>query len=917
MQTDKTPGKDVSSQNAVSPDALTLDADTCQQVLAECLELFATTLHGAARLSIETATDLFEKHEVDDKDELGFLTGRETWLVQFDQKMRTLIQRRFAGHRRSGRRPDPDVSLATLRVLNPFDQEKQAAIAQAVRVLARWSRKELDALDVRIAELLREPVVRDVDNPFAPDYVVDAIGASARGMFPNPRIWRPFMERVLTDITPSVPKAYITLNRLLADHGVLPEIKAALRARSEHRPADDKDLFPAFSRLLEEAGPDVETIDIDVPPIGASFIDEEDASSLARADAVVEATPAGEEARQAPDARLTASEREAPLLDVPVPATPPRAEGHVPLPVVAATSPAPSGDGLRRMAGGTLLQMAALPDAAPVNPHSSETRAAVEATAAMWPGSAPPPTRAPARADDGFPSVDPLLTLGSSSPVFEVLAQWQNFDPRNEGTQRELKARGVDTAALPLNRIPYIRVAMGTEPMSASDKITMDVISLLFDYIFRDPSIPESSRGIFGRLQVPILKAALLDRSFFSDKSHPARRLLDRLASGAVGSTSNKGYRVAFEGIASRVVDTICRDFVLDLEVFDRADRELAAFLEGEQHSVSRAITDDIEAALDAEARESDRAHARALVRDRLAGLRVPADVRMFVETAWADYLTVLRQEHGERGAAYRGALQTMDNLLWSITAKERSAQKARLTKMVPGIIGSLRKGCAAVALPDNRAKPFFDTLYDLHIAAIRPRTAAAAPPITAAPPGASGQGVAQGVQRAQPAPAPTSASLGATPAPTPRPEAITPAHPIAAGIGTPRGTASAASGASAGSLGGAQGAVENGGFRGTDNFHDYVSEIAVGTWLAFREGDDWINARLTWVSPLRTKYIFTSRLRSSAFVHSPEELAWELAVGRARIVLEPVPLFDRAVSAALDSIAAKKSGGTAAKPVS
>jgi hypothetical protein len=42
-----------------------------------------------------------------------------------------LVHRRLAGTRRKGRRPDSDVSLATLRVLSAYDQERQAAIARA------------------------------------------------------------------------------------------------------------------------------------------------------------------------------------------------------------------------------------------------------------------------------------------------------------------------------------------------------------------------------------------------------------------------------------------------------------------------------------------------------------------------------------------------------------------------------------------------------------------------------------------------------------------------------------------------------------------------------------------------------------------------------------------------------------------
>ena len=113
------------------------------------------------------------------------------------------------------------------------------------------------------------PRTRDIDNPFAITYILDAVGSSARAVYPNPRVWRPFMERVLADLTPEINKLYISLNRFLADRGVLPEIKAALRARSEYRPHDDKDLLPTFTKMLHDALPDVPR-DIVVPETLAS-----------------------------------------------------------------------------------------------------------------------------------------------------------------------------------------------------------------------------------------------------------------------------------------------------------------------------------------------------------------------------------------------------------------------------------------------------------------------------------------------------------------------------------------------------------------------------------------------------------------------------------------------------------------------
>jgi hypothetical protein len=41
--------------------------------------------------------------------------------------------------------------------------------------------------------------------------------------------------------------------------------------------------------------------------------------------------------------------------------------------------------------------------------------------------------------------------------------------------------------------------------------------------------------------------------------------------------------------------------------------------------------------------------------------------------------------------------------------------------------------------------------------------------------------------------------------------------------------------------------------------------------------------------------------------VFAPDELAWEMDAGRATLILEPVPLFDRAVSITLDYLAEQK----------
>lgn len=751
---------------------LPVGEEEARAMLRSCFAQYRVKLLELVRASLEQTNDLFETHShIPDGEVEAFRNKRGEWLERFDKTLCDLFERRLEGVRRKGRRLDADASLATLRVLSAFDHERQAALKDATRFLDRFTQRELTALDLRVEALLGDPGTRDIDDPFAASYVLDAVGASARGVYPNPRVWRPFMERVLTDITPDLNKLYISINRFLADRGVLPEIKATLRARSDHRPADDRDLLPVFSKLLHEPLPDVPR-DIVVPE--------------------------------------TLSEPGAPpaLVFAEKMALPPR--GSAP--------PADEMSAARILAG--LASLAAAGAAAP----------RVIGVAGEGPSGAVASAADPAL----FPSLDPLMALGTSTPLFATLAHWQRLDLPVAIAQAAPKPDGgaAQGAVVPLNLIPHIRAAIDDQISNDTDRITMDVISLLFDYIFRDKSIPDSLRSLFGRLQVPIVKAALLDRAFFSDKRHSARQLLDNLADAAVGATHDDAYRDAFTQLAAEVIDDICRDFDIDVGVFRTANLRLAAFSEAERQRVAAATTDDVATALTAEESEADRSHVRAYLRDRLAGVDVPYEVRGFIETVWADHMAAVRREHGAESDAWNAAVKTLDDLLWSIVAKDRATQKARLTKMIPSLIGALRKGAMALGLAPDRAKAFFERLYELHIAAIKP------PPAPVAVPGAA-----------------------AVPAPP------VPPAPVV-------------------------------------NVHDFVSEMAVGTWLAFTKEGKTVNARLTWVSPLRTKYLFTSRSRARAFVYTPEELAYEIGAGEIALVLEPVPLFDRAVSAALDSLA-------------
>ncbi|WP_134515655.1 DUF1631 family protein, partial [Pseudomonas aeruginosa] len=67
------------------------------------------------------------------------------------------------------------------------------------------------------------------------------------------------------------------------------------------------------------------------------------------------------------------------------------------------------------------------------------------------------------------------------------------------------------------------------------DDDVINLVSMLFEFILDDRTLPDSLKALIGRMQIPMLKVALLDKTFFSRGSHPARRLLNEIASASLG----------------------------------------------------------------------------------------------------------------------------------------------------------------------------------------------------------------------------------------------------------------------------------------------------------------------------------------------------------------------------------------------
>jgi hypothetical protein len=200
------------------------------------------------------------------------------------------------------------------------------------------------------------------------------------------------------------------------------------------------------------------------------------------------------------------------------------------------------------------------------------------------------------------------------------------------------------------NQLRALKEAFADKGESAIDRVTIDIVAGVLDYVFDDLYLPDQIKTVFGRLQIPMLKAALLDRSVLSDPQHPTRRFLDTLAQASVDLQPESAKGRALIELANRLALRIRDNFGDDLRIFETAKAELDAYLDVERADADRQLA----AAVAQDERADARGEAQAALDARLAGRSVPPEVRDFLDHEYVELLTTICLEDGREAPPRR-----------------------------------------------------------------------------------------------------------------------------------------------------------------------------------------------------------------------------------------------------------------------
>ena len=259
------------------------------------------------------------------------------------------------------------------------------------------------------------------------------------------------------------------------------------------------------------------------------------------------------------------------------------------------------------------------------------------------------------------------------------------------------------------------------------DQITVDIVGVVFDYIYQDPRLPDSIKQQLLRMQVIAVKAALLSRGFFARRQHPLRQLIDRIAEAGSDPDSDVSEGSDLMVGLRRIVDHVIVSFDTDVEVFVQATQSIDELIkqQSDTHRARLAATERAIALREAQTAAQDEARAEL---ELMTNAQTPAFVKALLNEWWAIFVASSRAtpDFNDSKAAWKKGIDTAKLLIWS-TCQKDAQDIVSLAEVLPGLIRDLRAGLASVDMPQVDQNRFFQSLMLKHtqeIAAAKTRPA-------------------------------------------------------------------------------------------------------------------------------------------------------------------------------------------------
>jgi hypothetical protein len=279
-----------------------------------------------------------------------------------------------------------------------------------------------------------------------------------------------------------------------------------------------------------------------------------------------------------------------------------------------------------------------------------------------------------------------------------------------------------------------LRQAIPKQQLDSSQGAVIDVVQSMFDYAVDDKQVPDAARPLLWRLQLPSVVLSLLDARYLGDQPNSVRRLIENLSAIVMAFPDDvfKGSELFTRlETAVRAVEVVAHTLqtragvLADLieKQFNESAKGVAMIAQRvKAQRLSLESMPERRNRRDYRRRPSRQAEAdvteklNQLLNQKLAGRDIPESVRQFLDTVWMRRLRTTALRDGQDSQEFLVSLQVVDDLLWSLSDKNKRAERKQLAVQIPPLIKQLTHGVRSVGVDEKELDSFFDELFLIHL---------------------------------------------------------------------------------------------------------------------------------------------------------------------------------------------------------
>jgi len=304
-------------------------------------------------------------------------------------------------------------------------------------------------------------------------------------------------------------------------------------------------------------------------------------------------------------------------------------------------------------------------------------------------------------------------TVPAAVTVLDELEEHAMATPQTHG-------KALSTLPLPLAQL---REHLKLEAKSLGQSLAIEVVSLMIEKMANDPRLLAPVQKIIANAEPAFLRLAVTDPRFFSDKSHPARNLLETIAAKSLafaheGAPGFAEFLQDLQDVAALLTEEDASDtqhFANLLAGFEKKvalrhavacenyRRTTQALLEADQrNTLARKISTEI--------------LARA---DFVFGNRI---IAAFLTGPWSQVLAKERLAvDSDKTGMYKAIFSvTLTELLWSLDAEQTASHPNRMARLIPSILENLHGGLLSIDSPLADSKAFFEEVLTIHQSSLK-----------------------------------------------------------------------------------------------------------------------------------------------------------------------------------------------------